>query len=428
MSRWLTALLAALTVCPAIAGCLHQAGFYGSCSANATAGTPCDTLPAMERGRLDIQGEARMEAVAAPARRFAYRGVTPEQCQCLAVQNAGTANMLDSERQGVAIQAARLGRLHSHQESELAETKATILFHAAREIRNRNAGTALEVYYHLAEAEAKSDLAEQSADILRDLSVKFQEMKTKGLQLPIDYKSLTRKQLDAQIQQTQVQLAIEELNGELIQLLGLNGCAPDEHVWPAADFKIVSQTLDIEAAVSQGLAQRPELVLLHEVQQTLSAGTLSAVRPLAESFNPLLGMMDQRPPSLFAVVLLRRLLGNQPELEVRRQQLQEHHAERQKAVAEEIRQAARTLIAQQRLAALTYQKVQSWETGVRELEDRNRQGLASSTEVAMAKLDWLRARGDLVKEVMAWHIARAKLKQAQGVLASECGDYNRACP
>ena len=31
------------------------------------------------------------------------------------------------------------------------------------------------------------------------------------------------------------------------------------------------------------------------------------------------------------------------------------------------------------------------------------------------------AQGELIQEVMAWHIARAKLKQAQGLLALECG-------
>jgi outer membrane protein TolC len=109
-------------------------------------------------------------------------------------------------------------------------------------------------------------------------------------------------------------------------------------------------------------------------------------------------------------------------LEVRRQQIQQHLADREQAVAQEIWQAVRTIAAQQQLIALTRQKVRSWQSKVRELEDRNKQGLASFTEVALAKLDWLRARGDLVKEVMAWHIARAKLRQAQGVLPRECAD------
>jgi outer membrane protein TolC len=411
-----------------MAGCLHQAEFLGTSAAHAAAGTPCDTLPVIERGHLDIHGEGLTNPVPAPARRISYRGLTPEQCQCLAVQNAEMANMLDSERQGVAIQAAQLGCLRPHEERELPEMKESILFHAAQEIRNRNAGAALELYYHLAEAEAKSALVEKSAEILQDLSKMFQQMKSKGLRLPIDYETLTRQQIDLQIQRTQLQLAIDQLNGDLIRLLGLNGCAPDERLWPVADFMISSQPVDVEAAVIQGLAQRPELVLLREVEQKLNAQTLPAVRQLAGSFQALLGMMDQRPRSLLVALLLRRLSGSRPELEIQRQQLQQHLAEQEKAVAQEIRQAARTLIAQQQLAALNRQKVQSWETGIRELEDRNRQGMASSTEVAMGKLDWLRARGDLVKEIMAWHIARGKLKQAQGVLPSECADSRMPCP
>jgi hypothetical protein len=41
--------------------------------------------------------------------------------------------------------------------------------------------------------------------------------------------------------------------------------------------------------------------------------------------------------------------------------------------------------------------------------------------VAPVRLAWLKTRSDLVHEVMAWHIARAKLRQAQGMLVAECG-------
>ena len=429
MRRSLTALLAALIVWPAMVGCLHQAGFRGNCFPPSAARAPCEALPTMERGHLETNGEELSGAALAPARRrFIYHGLTPEQCQCLAVQNSETANLLESERQGIALQAAQLGCLRSHNQHELTEMKESILFHAAQEIRNRSAGTALELYYHLAEAEAKADLVEKSAGILHDLSTKFQEMKSKGLRLPIDYETLRRRQIDLQIQRTQLQVVIDQLNGELTHLLGLHDCAAEERLWPVADFTISSQPLDVEAAVIGGLGQRPELVLLRDGEQKLNARTLPAVRPLAGSFHALLGMMGQQPRSLLVAILLRRLSGSHTELEVRRQQLRQHLAEQEKEVAQEIRQAAGTLIAQHEVAALSRQKVQSWESGIRDLEDRNRQGLTSPTEVAMGKLDWLRARGDLVKEVMAWHIARAKLKQAQGLLPVECAEVNAPCP
>lgn len=429
MKRSLTAMLAALAVCPAIAGCLYQGGFRYSCSPVRAAGTPCDVLPTVERGPQEINGDELISPALAPARgRLAYRALTPEQCQCLAVQNAEMADVLDSERQGVAVLHPGLSCFRPHRVQELTEAKECILFHAAQEIRNRNAGTALALYYHLAEAEAKLDLVDLSTANLQDLSEKLQEMRNKGLLLPIDRETIRRRQIDVQIQRTQLESGIDQLNGELIQLLGLHGCAAGERLWPVADFRVPSQAIDVEAAVIQGLGQRPELVLLREAEQKLNARTLPALTQLAGSFQPLLGMMDQQPSFLFAAILLRRLFGTHEVLEARRQQLQQHLAQREKEVAEEIRQAARALIAQQHVAALTRQKVQSWERGVHELEDRNRQGLAASPEVALGKLDWLQARSNLVEEVVAWHIARAKLKQAQGGLLSECLDFRAPCP
>ncbi len=119
--------------------------------------------------------------------------------------------------------------------------------------------------------------------------------------------------------------------------------------------------------------------------------------------------------------------GSSIELEVRQRQLRQRLNDREMAVAQEIRQAVRTLAAQQALVVLNRQKIRSWETGVRELEDRNNQGLTSVSEVAMGKLDWLRAHGDLVKEVMAWHRARVKLEEAQGALPLECPDAAAQC-
>jgi outer membrane protein TolC len=427
MTRLLTALLAALSVCPVLVGCLHQAGYCYDPSSQAAAGTSWDALPIVERGHIEPDGETLSAAVVSPLaqREFVYRALAAEPCQCLAVRNADMANLLDAERQGVAKQAAQSGWLRAHREHGLSDIKQTILFNAAEEIRNRNAAAALELYYHLAEAEAKSDLVERSLQILRDVSDRFRDMKKKGLRLPLDFETLARQQIEVQIQQTQLQQAIDQFNSDLNRLLGLHGCTPGERLWPTADFSISSETIDVDRAVAQGLAQRPELVVLREVESKLDARILPAVGQLAKSVNALLGMADQQPRLLFAVLLLRGLYGGSDTriaLEVRRQQLRQQLADRERAVAEEIRQAVWTLATQEQLVALTRQKVRSWETGVRELEDRNKQGLASLTEVAMGKLDGLRARGDLVKEVMAWHIARVRFKQAQGLLPPECAN------
>ena len=210
MTRSLIILFAALSVCPALAGCLHQAEL---CCNRSAQDTPWDVLPGIERGSIEVDGELPATAAISPSAsgRFAYRALTAENCQCLAVRNAGMANLLDAERDGVAEQAARSGWLRSHGQSGLSDMKETILVNTAEEIRNRNAAAALELYYRLAEAEAKADLAEQSLQMLRDIADKLQDMKKKGLRLPVDGESLTRQQLDVQGQQVQIQQAIDQL-------------------------------------------------------------------------------------------------------------------------------------------------------------------------------------------------------------------------
>ena len=42
-------------------------------------------------------------------------------------------------------------------------------------------------------------------------------------------------------------------------------------------------------------------------------------------------------------------------------------------------------------------------------------------DLSAAQLELLRAESDMLHRVIAWKIAEAKLKQAQGLLAAECG-------
>jgi outer membrane protein TolC len=121
------------------------------------------------------------------------------------------------------------------------------------------------------------------------------------------------------------------------------------------------------------------------------------------------------------------ILGRQNDISTRRAQLSEYLNERENAVAEEIRQAATALNNRTQLVALASARERSWAEKVNDIRSRQQQGLASFAEVASANLDWFKARGDVIQEVMAWHIAWVKLRQAQGLFPSDCrnGGYCR---
>ena len=126
------------------------------------------------------------------------------------------------------------------------------------------------------------------------------------------------------------------------------------------------------------------------------------------------------------ILLLKLPIGSGAELETRRRQLAEYLHDREQAVADEVRQAAANVRYHGRLAAIAWERERSWEEKLREVESRQRQGLAPFAEVASTTLDLLKARSDVLTEVMAWHIARVKLRQAQGLLAAECDEGGAA--
>jgi hypothetical protein len=57
----------------------------------------------------------------------------------------------------------------------------------------------------------------------------------------------------------------------------------------------------------------------------------------------------------------------------------------------------------------------------RDAEQKAERAGGSFLEVLTTLLDWYKARNQLTVDVMAWHSARAKVREAQGVFVWECG-------
>src|SRR5262249_34661178 len=70
------------------------------------------------------------------------------------------------------------------------------------------------------------------------------------------------------------------------------------------------------------------------------------------------------------------------------------------------------------------------EQQVRDVAEKAGAGLANLTfaDVTKARLEWLRARGELIKAVSNWERALVKLRQDQGVLGDECAPGPQGCP
>jgi outer membrane protein TolC len=89
-------------------------------------------------------------------------------------------------------------------------------------------------------------------------------------------------------------------------------------------------------------------------------------------------------------------------------------------VAAEVRQAAVEWHAKSQLLVLGRERVAVATARQRDAEEKAKSGGGSFLEVLSANLEAYKARAQLVEDLMGWHAARARLKQAQGVLVLEC--------
>ena len=148
-----------------------------------------------------------------------------------------------------------------------------------------------------------------------------------------------------------------------------------------------------------------------------------------QAVNALLG--KGKPPLICPKLqLLLAMLcgpGDEAELQIRRKQLRELHVHKEHEVIEQIGQAVQAIHAQMEVVGLVGQQIASWQTKIREAEDKEQRGVGSFAETAAARTEWLQAKRRAVEEVANLQRAWVKLRQAQGILVAACQPGVRDC-
>ncbi len=340
-----------------------------------------------------------------------YRRVTEPICQRLAAQNASLANALDAE-----------GSVPVGRETAADKLKQTTRYFAALELRNRAAADALERFFQLAGAESQTDFPRAAFPVVDDLLKKAKAARAANVRFPLDPADLERQRLQTFTQLEQAETESDLLNIDLKRRLGLS--ASFERLWPSGDFGIDTDPVNAEQAVNAALADRPELRGLRAVHADLTPDTLPLAREQLRAASPLLGGSPPAPRGLPRFLFHNRAEAKaRAELEVRKKQLAERINEREREVADEARAAAVSLNAQTRRVQLARDRLDAW-TATRADATRKREANQPGAELleAQATLDWLKARAEVVAEVMTWHQTRVQLKAAQGWLSWECLD------
>ena len=170
----------------------------------------------------------------------------------------------------------------------------------------------------------------------------------------------------------------------------------------------------LRAAVTEGLAHRADVAALRMLAGNLDADTLPAARSGMQAVSPGLGIAAGGD-GLFGGS------DRAAEASSRQSQVQQALAETQRTATREIHDAVAKLETSLREIALAKQRWEQWKDRVADLQEKHASDGATAFDLTTAQLELLRAENDAVHRIIAWKIAQAKLAQAQGLLAAQCG-------
>jgi hypothetical protein len=372
---------------------------------------PFDDRPVGDLAEVD---DALRPSLRQPAE---YRALSPEQCQCLAVKASSEGNSLASERRALSSTAS------PHGYSEEERLKLQVLWASELEARNHSAAQALTTYYHLAQAEANRPILARSLNELDDALANVARLREHGMQIPFDDGELHRQRLAVLDKQLKTTSQLDQLNAQLVQQIGLSTTEIRPRIWPTADFTVVVAATDIELAVAVGTATRPELRLLASLQSSLRAKNVAVTRDVVGGASGLISS-QHKFTGMVSLLGVREFFGqrrsNRLELPTRQRQLANYYDQRRREVTTEIQQAVLEAESTLRRTAVEKQAVTAWRTELDELGKKSQIEEATFLDISRARLKRLEAESDEIEQIIAWKIALVKVKEAQGMLVTEC--------
>lgn len=339
----------------------------------------------------------------------AYRALSPEQCQSLSVKASSEGNRLATERRVLIATAS------PHGLDEQERLKLQVLWAGELEARNHSAAAALTLYYRIARAEANRPILRKSLAEIDDALAKVDRLRTNGLSVPFDDGELRRQRLELLDRQLSLTSQLDQLNAELVQLIGASTSEARPRLWPATDFTVDVAPIVLDQAVALGLATRPELRLLASLQSSLSARNVGVTRGVVGG------------PTAIAMMsiahfckLIKQCRTNRRELPTRDRQLAERYDERRRELTAEIQQAALEVMARLERIALEKEIVASWQSQREKLSRQKQIDEATFIDLTHARLKLLEAESAEIEQIIDWKLAHVKLTESQGLLVAQC--------
>ncbi len=365
-------------------------------------------LPEAPREPIEPDASALPADAPAPAARpERYRRLTAADCRSLAVAAAPLADALDAHPDGLPPAHAKLRPALA----KFAHASRLVRGHAADELRSRAALDALTDFYKLAEAEGQLDLLAATDIELRARLSDAEKALATGLRDRAGAPGLRRKLLDLAAKRAQLEAAVAALNASLTTKLGL---APNDArpLFPSDPLRVKPEDVSADAAVASALQFRSDLNLLRELRDSGSGELADAVLDAA---NPLLGSV----PRDGAIGALCALAKQPEQRRAARDRVGELLAARERQAEAEVRAAVALLMGHRSSAAARALDLRAADAQLAEVRARAAAGQSVAAELAVAKLDVLKAKGELLSAAVEWHVAEVKVRAALGALARE---------
>lgn len=341
---------------------------------------------------------------------------SPDDIRCRAARASASGNLLAAEQAGV--ETPRHGRCGGAGHASCV--KRSMLGFASEEARNRDAGTALQLYWSLAEAIHSRPALGSAIDSADRALADHATVAARGLELPIDKTALTARRLTLQDNQ----LALDTATNTLKESLQLAATLPHigiDTARPGQDESQLDQELDIDALVAEALATRPELRMWRMLQSNLDADTAPVARTALATISPALGASEAAKPCGLALGRLGSRAKS--DLEVRKvsRQLRQWRQFREAAVADEARRAAIEWNGNAERARAARARLETAEQALADLRAKQPADGSDAFAIHAAELEVASARRTVVERLAAWERSRVTLWQAQGILARRCG-------
>ena len=416
----LLVLIAMLLLTLGLLGCACP---RGGCGVPGTPCAPCNkelAIPEQLLPEFDELASAE-SIVPLPAPTETFELLDSLTCQCRAATNLTAANLVELERYWAKIIIScdtKNVRENYCLDRDLLALRATGL-------RNEAAGAALRAFYQLAGVEAQKHYLQQGIDELQQTLDRIAQLESKGIDLPgkIDRSAIISQIAELEDQKLELDFLRIQLNG---QLQKLTCCPLDEYTfyWPQLDWQPDLLPVDVECELAEGLTTRSDLRGLALVICQLEKNTLPVARGVLKFAESTVGTVE---PQDGVIHWLRCRTCNDTELPIRCRQLSLFYSDTEQTATAEIKGAAYKIGLQQQRVVAARQLLESLEDELRELEDTRDIDDVSIFEISNARARIYSARSKLLKQVVELKIARVGLREAQGMLAVECGFTPTLC-